>query len=711
MTMAEIVLGKYELRDKIAAGNTGIIYYGGDVFQKKDVAIKKVFDYLVSDSDFISMLRTNVRFAGALSHDNLLNIIDYGQENNHYYIVSEYIDGNNLSQLMKAMGVLPLELAIGIVNLVCEGLEYAYENGVLVYGVLKPNNIMLTREGRVVLLDIDTFQVKQQAVSKGIISPYALYYGYLRQHRAKDIQRTDLVALALILKEMLKRDLLQLKAIKSDVKKGRATPKLSDTDMQALVEVESVLNRALSEDYSIRYREIKEFKTALLRVAPRVKNWMRIPPRFKRFLIYHIPRDISPPTEVISIKIPKPIQRNNETVILDKGEYLPEGEVPYKSLSLKWCLKPLRDEKITVKKPYTLTEGVTLIGKHRDCDLVLDDDSVSRQHATIWYEDHIYKILDLESTNGTFVNGVRIRGPIKLSYGDYIQLGRVAFSFSAYPEELSIGEEIDKSIRAIGKYEIESKITESSYWVLLSAQNKERDERVYLKILKPKFINNEELKNCFCLFPERWLKIKYPYLCRVYQVYKGKENVYVEMEHIYGKNLNDIIYEKVALPLSYALEYAEQICDLLIYLEKKGIAPYGHIHPYNIFVTTGHKIKLADIVDYGFIHIGEYLPEINDVAYSSPEQVMREPIDVRSDIYSLGVLLYEMIVGKKLFTGLSVCEIQLAHVRGEVAALISDREVIPMELYELIRKMLAKRPENRYQRLEYLLRDLKKIKA
>jgi len=298
-----------------------------------------------------------------------------------------------------------------------------------------------------------------------------------------------------------------------------------------------------------------------------------------------------------------------------------------------------------------------------------------------------------------------------LSYGDYIQLARVAFSFDAYPEELAIEEEIEEKIKEIGKYEIESKITESPYWMLLSAQNNERNERVYLKILKTKFLGNEELKNCFCLFPEKWLKISHPNLCQIYQVYKGSENTYVEMERINGKNLSDVIYEKGVLPLSYALDYVKQICDLLIYFEKKGITPYGHIHPQNIFVTSDHKIKLADIVDYGFVHILGYLPETDDVACISPEQAMHEPIDVRSDIYSLGLLLYEMIIGEKLFAALSVCEIQLAHVRGEVESLLPKAEDIPVELEELVRKMLATRPENRHQRPEDLLSDLQKIQA
>lgn len=187
---------------------------------------------------------------------------------------------------------------------------------------------------------------------------------------------------------------------------------------------------------------------------------------------------------------------------------------------------------------------------------------------------------------------------------------------------------------------------------------------------------------------------------------------YIVMEYIHGKTLKDIIIERGPLETKEVVEIAMEITKALDCAHRNNIV-HRDIKPHNIIMTSYGTPK---ITDFGIAKasssatIAHTSRVMGSVHYISPEQAKGEIVDARSDLYSLGIVIYEMVTGKMPFDSETAITIAIKHIQDEVVAPNMINNMVPYALNRLIMRLLEKDPANRYQNAKELLTDLNKLK-
>ena len=169
---ATLEIEGYDSFEQIALGGMAAVYKARKKSIKKTVAIKVLFPHLAADDRFTERLRQEAEAAARVQHDNIVNVIDFGEQDGSYYIVMEYYDGLTAEELLRIQPALPIHIAFAIVLNVCYGLEAAHE-ATLVHRDIKPANIILTRQGGVKVADFglakSTEQLKRTTLDGKVI--------------------------------------------------------------------------------------------------------------------------------------------------------------------------------------------------------------------------------------------------------------------------------------------------------------------------------------------------------------------------------------------------------------------------------------------------------------------------------------------------------------------------------------------------------------
>jgi serine/threonine-protein kinase len=191
------------------------------------------------------------------------------------------------------------------------------------------------------------------------------------------------------------------------------------------------------------------------------------------------------------------------------------------------------------------------------------------------------------------------------------------------------------------------------------------------------------------------------------------------MEVIEGRSLKELIMTHGALPVHTAIGYAKQLLEALRFAHRHGII-HRDIKPHNVLVSADQQVKANEprlkVTDFGIArHGASQMTEAGSIMgtaqYLSPEQARGAPVTAASDLYSAGVVLYEMLTGKVPFTGDSAIEIAMKHVNELPKPPSSLRPEIPPELDQIVLRALAKDPEDRYQTAEEFIEDLERVEA
>jgi len=190
---------------------------------------------------------------------------------------------------------------------------------------------------------------------------------------------------------------------------------------------------------------------------------------------------------------------------------------------------------------------------------------------------------------------------------------------------------------------------------------------------------------------------------------------YIVMELVSGHTLRDILHDGEGLPVDRALEIGEGILAALEYSHNQGIV-HRDIKPANVMITDQGIVKVMDFgIARALDDIGATLTStwnvVGTAQYLSPEQALGEVTDSRSDIYSVGCLLYEVLVGRPPFTGDTPVSIAFQHVSGELIKPSTLNPALPQGINVLLSVALAKRPEDRYQDAAEMLADIRKLRA
>ena len=258
-----------------------------------------------------------------------------------------------------------------------------------------------------------------------------------------------------------------------------------------------------------------------------------------------------------------------------------------------------------------------------------------------------------------------------------------------------------------GRYELQEIIGEGGMAVVYRATDHRLNRPVAVKIMRREMIGDEEFRSRFCAESHAVAMLSNPNIVAVYDVSHSDENEYIVMELVDGITLKQYMEKKGPLPWREALHFTKQIARALGHAHERGII-HRDIKPQNIMLLRDGTIKVAD---FGIAALENEIHESNGEAigsihYIAPEQARGELPDARSDLYSLGVVMYEMLTGQLPYTGETLGEIAIKHMNADP---VPPRQIIPEipeELETVTLKAMCADMERRSQNAGELLQDL-----
>jgi len=269
----------------------------------------------------------------------------------------------------------------------------------------------------------------------------------------------------------------------------------------------------------------------------------------------------------------------------------------------------------------------------------------------------------------------------------------------------------------IGKYRVDEKLSEGGMGAVYRGTHVLMDKTVAIKVLRPSLAADEKIVARFSREARAASKISHPNAIAVTDIGESEDGiVFLVMEFLAGKTLKDVIRDEGPMSLERTVAIMKQVGDALKAAHDQGVV-HRDLKSDNIMLisTPGEHAK---VLDFGIAKIiepeGEPNPDltapnlvIGTPQYMSPEQCSQSShIDSRSDIYSFGIILYEMLVGHVPFAGESATMVMLKHLQDPVPSVLAERNDIPASIDKIISRALAKAPDNRYQSITDLLEDL-----
>lgn len=259
------------------------------------------------------------------------------------------------------------------------------------------------------------------------------------------------------------------------------------------------------------------------------------------------------------------------------------------------------------------------------------------------------------------------------------------------------------------RYEILRKIGDGGMAFVYQARDKLLNRIVAVKVLRPEFVDDQEFLVKFKREAEAVASLSHPNIVNVYDVGEDGKVHYIVMEYVDGQNLKEIIQDEGSLEEYTALDIAKQIARALSAAHRNGII-HRDIKPHNILISKdGRQVKVADfgiakaVSSSTMTNMGSV---IGSVHYISPEQAKGKHLTSNADLYSLGIVLYEMIIGRVPFSGDSPISIALKHINEDIAFTDQDKINVPNSVRTIISKLTQKEPANRYQTAEELIEDI-----
>ncbi|MCX6830236.1 MAG: protein kinase [candidate division Zixibacteria bacterium] len=262
----------------------------------------------------------------------------------------------------------------------------------------------------------------------------------------------------------------------------------------------------------------------------------------------------------------------------------------------------------------------------------------------------------------------------------------------------------------VSHYRIIEKIGAGGMGDVYLAEDTELNRRVALKFLPPQLCQDADCRARFKREAQAAAKLDHPNIVSVFEVGESQGRPFFSMQHVEGQSLKEILTGK-SPPLDRILEIGIQICDGLQAAHENGIT-HRDIKPSNILIDSHGR---ARIVDFGLAsvmgsdHLTKTGSTMGTLHYMSPEQTRGEELDYRSDIFSLGVVLYEMITGQLPFKGDHEPAVIYSIGYEEPEPLTRYKSGVPDELQRIVGKMLAKDKSLRYQHADELVVDLKRV--
>jgi eukaryotic-like serine/threonine-protein kinase len=261
-----------------------------------------------------------------------------------------------------------------------------------------------------------------------------------------------------------------------------------------------------------------------------------------------------------------------------------------------------------------------------------------------------------------------------------------------------------------GRYRIIRKLGAGGMANVYLAEDQELGRRVAIKILNDRHANDDQFVERFRREAKNAAGLSHPNIVSIYDRGEAEGTYYIAMEYLDGRSLKELIVGRGPAPVHVAIDYTRKILDALRFAHRNGIV-HRDIKPHNVIVDAEGRVKVTDfgIARAGTSQMTEVGSIIGTAQYLSPEQAKGAPVDQTSDLYSVGIVLYELLTGKVPFTGDSPVEIAMKHISAIPEPPSTIRPDIPEDLDLVVLRALAKTPEERYPSAEEMDKDLARV--
>ena len=252
------------------------------------------------------------------------------------------------------------------------------------------------------------------------------------------------------------------------------------------------------------------------------------------------------------------------------------------------------------------------------------------------------------------------------------------------------------------RYELVRQIGSGGMAVVYQAYDTALDRTVAIKLLREEYADDPDFTRRFQKEAQAVARMSHQNIVNIYDFGESDGVAYLVMEYVEGSTLKDIIARTGPLPVGLVIDYSIQLCYGMAQAHAHDIV-HKDIKPHNIMVDRNHIVK---VTDFGIAQAMNNLTIthnkgiLGSAHYFSPEQARGEQVDYATDIYSLGIVMYEMLAGKVPFTGENPVTVALKHMQEKPPGLTKQREGVPMELERIIFKALEKKPAYRFKSMQ-----------
>jgi beta-lactam-binding protein with PASTA domain len=261
-----------------------------------------------------------------------------------------------------------------------------------------------------------------------------------------------------------------------------------------------------------------------------------------------------------------------------------------------------------------------------------------------------------------------------------------------------------------GRYRITRKLGGGGMADVYLAEDQELGRRVAIKVLHDRYANDDQFVERFRREATHAAGLSHPNIVSIFDRGETNGSYYIVMEYVEGRTLKELIRSRGPCPIQVAIAYTRQILAALRYAHRNGVI-HRDIKPHNVIVDAEGVVKVTDfgIARAGASQMTEEGAIIGTAQYLSPEQARGAPVDQTSDLYSTGIVLFELVTGEVPFSGDTPVEIAMKHLSETPDAPSELRQEVPPDLDMVVLRALAKEPSDRYQSAAAMDADLETV--
>lgn len=656
-------LDEYRLDALLGQGGMARVYRGFDVRLKRSAAIKVIDTPFQANRDYMTRFEREAQAIAQLKHPHIVGVYRYGEVDNLLYIAMEYIDGADLEAVLttyRADGALmPAAEVNRLVRQVCLALDYAHSKGVI-HRDIKPSNIMLDKEGNAILTDFGLALLDYQTRGEIFGTPHYIAPEQVVSS-AGAVPQSDLYALGVILYEIFTGRLpfdapAPLEVAMLHLSDPPPPPRQVNPALSP--EVEAVILKALAKEPQQRYPN----GAALAEALEQALRQPQPPERADSQARAPVPAEAAAPKRPQAKKgklmTPHYVLRNIRALLVEWTHAFSEAELRQFSLNLP-DFGPVQPQLAASTGKAEIVERLL---EYAEQTLQLDDLlALAREHNPLLYEKH-------------------------QPYYEYASVGK---------KEL-LG-------HSLGKYHVVDRLGQGGMADVYKAYQPGLSRFVAVKVIHGHLVDNDEFIERFEGEAMAVASLRHPNIVQVFDFDREDELYYMVMELIEGPTLEAELKERreqqQLYPLAEAVMLFKALADAIDYAHSRGVI-HRDLKPGNIMFTPRRRVVLTD---FGIARV-TYGPRytttnavIGTPAYMSPEQAQGESVDSRTDIYSLGVILYELVTGRIPFEGDNPIAIIMKLVNESWPHPTVVNPALPRPVEQVILKAMHKNPNERYQ--------------